>query len=107
VTRLLAGIFAGGITTRLLEPQNHKESDSELDYEMANAVLNNAVEASHRDLGEQNALRMALAVVNRHSKLIMSVRDALVSAYGFLDGERATELFSGLEGYGMSGDSSS
>jgi hypothetical protein len=107
VTRLLAGTFAGGSATRLLEPQNHQDRDSEFDYNTANTVVINAVEASHRDTVMQDAQRVAFEMVNQHSEVIIRLKDALVSAYGFLDGERATELLSGLEAYVISRDASS
>jgi hypothetical protein len=44
-----------------------------------------------------DAQRIAFEMVNQHSEVIIRVKDALVNAYGFLDGERATELLSGLE----------
>jgi len=95
LTRCLAAIFAGNSATRLLSPHNHQDLDSGFDDEAADAILKNAIMPAHREMVEQNARRLASEMVYAHSALVTLVRDALFSAYGFLEGETVAELLSG------------
>ena len=96
LTSCLTAIFAGRSATQLLSPQNHQDHDSGFDNEASNVILKNAIEPIHREMVIRNAQRLASEMVYRHSALIMRVKDALFSAYGFLDGEKVTELLSEL-----------